>query len=363
MPQKYYIAISIIKTMRILSIFLTLICALPIYANGTDSELLSRIADGDSVYMLTYFRQRYPTRIEIDSTGKIVHVPLPDPMNIEKLHIALSHDGRHWVALNDNRPVWDQQMRYPYVRRGHDGMWRLLATGGGRRADRDQTGPSCLYATSPDLVHWQKVDLLPLMKGVRDENGRPARNIWAPEWFYDEKAGDYFVVWSSSFEDAGWKKSRLWYSCTKDWKEFTPAKPLFEPEYSVIDGTVLLHDGKYYLFHKEEEFGELTGERRAIRVAVADKIEGPYEIIEGHLNGGQIVPVITEGPSAIMERGGEGCLLYYDYCMADGFGVSRSSDFRTWTIEDSTFPSEARHGTVSLISAEEARRVLGVRSE
>ena len=214
MPQKYYIAISIIKTMRILSIFLTLICALPIYANGTDSELLSRIADGDSVYMLTYFRQRYPTRIEIDSTGKIVHVPLPDPMNIEKLHIALSHDGRHWVALNDNRPVWDQQMRDPYVRRGHDGMWRLLATGGGRRADRDQTGPSCLYATSPDLVHWQKVDLLPLMKGVRDENGRPARNIWAPEWFYDEKAGDYFVVWSSSFEDAGWKKSRLWYSCT-----------------------------------------------------------------------------------------------------------------------------------------------------
>lgn len=233
-----------------------------------------------------------------------------------------------------------------------------MATGGGRRADRKKAGPSCLYATSPDLVNWTKEDLLPLMKGVRNAEGAMARNIWAPEWFYDEKAGDYFLVWSSSFEDAGWKKSRLWYCRTKDWKEFTPARPLFEPSYSVIDGTLLLKDGKYYLFHKEEEFGEQTGERRAIRVAVSDNIEGPYEIIEGHLNGGQIVPVITEGPSAVMDIEGKGCMLYYDYCMADGFGVSYSEDFRNWNIEDSSFPSEARHGTVSIISADEARRLL-----
>ena len=206
-----------------------------------------KIEDGQKVYMLTYFRQRYETRIEIDSAGRTVHVPLPDPMNVENLHIALSTDGRHWMALNDNKPIWNQQMRDPYVRRGHDGVWRLMATGGGRRADRKEAGPSCLYATSTDLVHWQKEDLLPLMKGVRNDEGNMVRNIWAPEWFYDEKEGDYFLVWSSSFEDAGWKKSRLWYCRTKDWKEFTPAKPLFEPSYSVIDGTLLLKDGKYYL--------------------------------------------------------------------------------------------------------------------
>lgn len=317
-----------------------------------------KIEDGQKVYMLTYFRQRYETRIEIDSAGRTVHVPLPDPMNVENLHIALSTDGRHWMALNDNKPIWNQQMRDPYVRRGHDGVWRLMATGGGRRADRKEAGPSCLYATSTDLVHWQKEDLLPLMKGVRNDEGNMVRNIWAPEWFYDEKEDDYFLVWSSSFEDAGWKKSRLWYCRTKDWKEFTPARPLFEPSYSVIDGTLLLKDGKYYLFHKEEEFGELTGERRAIRLAVSDTLEGPYEIVEGHLNGGQIVPVITEGPSSVMDIAGEKCLLYYDYCMADGFGVSSSSDFKNWTIEDSSFPSEARHGTVSIISSDEARKLL-----
>jgi hypothetical protein len=53
-----------------------------------------KIEKDTKVWMLTYFRQRYPTRIEIDSTGKTVEVPLPDPMQVEKLHLALSTDGR-----------------------------------------------------------------------------------------------------------------------------------------------------------------------------------------------------------------------------------------------------------------------------
>ena len=151
----------------------------------------------------------------------------------------------------------------------------------------------------------------------------------------------------------------MWYCRTSDWKEFTPAKLLFEPPYSVIDGTLIENEGKYYLFHKEEEFGEINGERRAIRVAVADNPEGPYTIIEGPLNKGQIVPVITEGPSAIKAKDGNGWFLYYDFCMADRFGVSYSPDLTGWTIiEDASFPSEARHGTVSVITADEAERLM-----
>src|SRR5687767_14721441 len=84
---------------------------------------------GEKVWMLTYFRQRYPTRIEIDAKGNTVEVPLPNPMLIAKLHIALSTDGRHWTPLNNNNPVWEQWVRDPYVRRGPDGLWRILSTG------------------------------------------------------------------------------------------------------------------------------------------------------------------------------------------------------------------------------------------
>lgn len=310
--------------------------------------------------MLTYFRQRYPTRIEIDKDGKTIEVPLPDPMNIEKLHIALSVDGRHWTALNNNEPVNDLHVRDPYVRRGPDGLWRVLSTGGGRGLDRQKVGPACMYLSSPDLINWKTEGPLTLMKDVKDSSGKIlARNIWAPEWFYDKNAKDYVLLWSSSFEDAGWKKSRLWYSRTKDWKTFTPAQVFFAPDYSVIDGTLLEDNGTYYLFHKEEEFSPRTGERRAIRVATSKKLEGPYTIVEGHMNKGQIVPVITEGPTVAKDPVKKGWLLYYDYCMTNRFGASYSADLVNWKVEeDVTFPPEARHGCVSVISADEAQALL-----
>ena len=316
------------------------------------------IESDKDVLMLTYFRQRYPTRIEIDVEGKTVEVPLPDPMQVEKLHIALSTDGRNWTALNDNKPVWEQNMRDPYVRRGPDGIWRILATGGGR-TDRAIVGPGCLYVTSKNLIDFHIETPLTLMKDVRNEEGALARNIWAPEWFYDEKTGEYMLFWSSSFKDAGWKESRLWYCTTRDWKTFTPARPLFEPPYSVIDGTLQEHDGMYYLFHKEEEFGAFTGERRAIRVAVSKNLEGPYDIIEGPLNRGQIVPVITEGPTVAKDPVKPGWLLFYDFCMTNDFGVSYSPDLINWSIEENVnFPPDARHGCVSILKPEEAKKLM-----
>jgi hypothetical protein len=353
--------------MKLTLIFTILLCYVSAFAQpGQESASADKgttqpltIKNGEPVWMLTYFRQRYPTRVEIDAKGKIVEVPLADPMLINKLHIALSTDGRHWTPLNDNKPVWEHHVRDPYVRRGPDGLWRVLSTGGGKGLDREKVGPSCLYITSKDLIHWQEEGSLPLMKDVRNDTGALARNIWAPEWFYDDKTNEYVLFWSSSFRDAGWKESRLWYSRTRDWKTFTPAKVLFAPPYSVIDGTLLKQGGTYYLFHKEEEFGAKTGERRAIRVATSKNLEGPYSIIDGQLNNGQIVPVITEGPTVMKDPVKPGWLLLYDYCMTNRFGASYSPDLIHWMVEENVnFPSEARHGCVSQVTAEEARTLL-----
>ncbi|HWQ91828.1 MAG TPA: hypothetical protein VN673_09160, partial [Clostridia bacterium] len=312
---------------------------------------------GEDVWLLAYFRQRYEGRVEIDSEGRAHQVPLPNPMREERLHLALSTDGRHWEPLNGNRPVWDQWMRDPFVQKGPDGLWHLLATGGVRRTGREETdlGPACLYAHSRDLLKWENARSLRLMQGVRDEAGRLARNIWAPEWFLDKATGEVVLLWSSSFEDAGWKRSRLWFARTRDGQTFTPAKELFAPSYSVIDGTLLEHGGKYYLFHKEEEFSPNTGERRAIRLAIADRLEGPYRIHEGELNRGQIVPVITEGPAVMPDPQKRGWLLLYDYCMSNRYGVSSSPDLIQWSIEESvSLPPDARHGSVARLTAGEA---------
>ncbi|RYY37029.1 MAG: 1,4-beta-xylanase [Sphingobacteriaceae bacterium] len=310
----------------------------------------------EQVWLLTYFRQRYPTRVEVDKNGKIYEVPLPDPMNIENLHMALSTDGRHWTALNNNKPVWNRQMRDPFLHRGPDGLWRIMATGNdGNKENRQKYGPACLFASSADLVNWKVENYLHLMKDIKDETGAPAGNIWAPEFYYDEETKEYVLFWSSSFKDAGWKQSKLWYCKTRDWKTFTPAKVLFAPPYSVIDGTLTKYNGIYYLVHKEEEFGAKTGERRGIRLATSTNIEGPYKIYSGDLNNGQIAPTITEGPSVMPDPLKQGWLLLYDYPMADKYGISSSPDLKKWKIETNiAIPPDARHGSVSRITAEEA---------
>ncbi len=349
--------------MRVVIIFLLLIffqTALGQEKTSTYGTSNTFTIEGKEIWMLTYFRQRYPTRIEIDKNGKTIEIPLPDPMLDAKLHIALSNDGRHWTPLNDNQPIWDQQMRDQFIYRGSDGLWRLVATGGsGIAEDRRQFGPSCLYATSRDLVHWKVEAYLHLMKDVRDDSGALVRNIWAPEFFYDETAKEYVLFWSSTFKDAGWKESRLWYCKTRDWKTFSKAKALFSPPYSVIDGTLIKHADTYYLFHKEEMFGAKNGERRAIRLATSKKLEGPYQIQNGPLNNGQLVPTITEGPSVMTNPVKPGWLLLYDYPMADRYGISSSSDLANWNIEkDISLPADARHGSISRLTKEEAKTLL-----
>ncbi|MES2456107.1 MAG: glycoside hydrolase family 43 protein [Bacteroidota bacterium] len=335
---------------------LFLLFVLALLLPGPQTAFAQQKKGSEKIWMLTYFRQRYPTRIEINAKGETVEVSLPDPMLVAQLHIALSTDGRHWAPLNDNKPIWDQNMRDQFIHRGPDGLWRLVATGGGSSPeDRRQFGPTCTYATSKDLIHWQFQQRLHLMKDVRNESGELVRNIWAPEFFYDEASKVYTLFWSSTFEDAGWKKSRLWYCTTTDWKTFTAAKVLFAPAYSVIDGTLIQHNKTYYLFHKEEEFGVSTGERRGIRVATAKNIEGPYRIYEGPLNNGQIAPVITEGPSVMKDPVKPGWLLLYDYPMVDQYGISSSPDLLKWQLEkDISMPADARHGSVSQITAAEA---------
>ena len=340
---------------------LLLICTtIVLLVNSIPITLAQQKNDDKDVWMLTYFRQRYPTRIEINEKGETIEVPLPDPMLVAKLHIALSTDGRNWKPLNDNKPIWDQFMRDQYIHRGPDGLWRLIATGGsGNADDRQKYGPSCTYATSTDLINWKVEDYLHLMKDVKNEAGDLVRNIWAPEFFYDDNTKEYTLFWSSTFKDAGWKESRLWYCKTSDWKNFTPAKVLFAPPYSVIDGTLLRHQEMYYLFHKEEEFGAKTGERRGIRLATSKNLEGPYSIFEGPLNNGQIAPVITEGPSVMPDPTRKGWLLLYDYPMVDEYGISSSPDLFQWQIEKAVaMPEDARHGSVSLLTANEAKALL-----
>jgi beta-xylosidase len=291
--------------------------------------------------LFAYFRQRYEGRVEIGADGQPYQVL--DPRGgyaDERLHLAVSVDGRRFTPLNGGKPVWDRWVRDPFLSRDPDGVWHLVGTTRARR--------SILHASSRDLRNWQAEDV-PVAETLRDADGRPANNAWAPEWVWDDQAGEFFVFWSSSFEEHGWMKSRLYACRTRDWRTFSAPTVLFAPPYSVIDGSLIQADGRWWLFHKEEEFGPETGERRAIRLAVADNLDGPYEIV-----GDPAAPTITEGPCVAADPAGSGWLLYYDYCMLDGYGLAHSEDLAIWTpVAASEFPEGARHGSVFALTQDD----------
>lgn len=84
-------------------------------------------------------------------------------------------------------------------------------------------------------------------------------------------------------------------------------------------------------------------------VAVADHLDGPYETI-----GDPIAPTITEGPCVSADPVGKGWLLYYDYCMVDGYGLAHSHDLVNWDpLAVWSFPEGARHGSIAALKPDD----------
>ncbi len=292
-------------------------------------------------WLFAYFRQIYSQRVDLTAEG-VKFTPLTDEdLLIEALHLAYSHDGLHWTPLNGNQPVLPStfqtdRIRDPFVRRGPDGNFHLLATGGMAATD-------VYYARSRDLIHWDEHRSLSVMG-----SSEGARNAWAPEFLFDPDRHDYFVFWSSSHGRFGWYDSRIWCSRTTDFQSFSPPRVLFDPGFTVIDATIVPFEGTFYMFFKDERFGYKHGEHRFIQVATAANLEGPYTIATE-----PVTPSITEGPALMQAEDGQ-WYLFFDRCMENAYGVAVGHDLLHWQeAADPHFPPNARHGSILAVSEEE----------
>src|SRR5260370_12137750 len=98
------------------------------------------------------------------------------------LRFLYSFDAYHWtnvpgVFLKPNVGP-SKLMRDPSLLRSPDGTFHLVWTTGWRG---DQ---GFGYARSKDLVHWSEQQFIPVMT-----NELSTVNVWAPELFYDHRAG------------------------------------------------------------------------------------------------------------------------------------------------------------------------------
>ena len=256
------------------------------------------------------------------------------------LKLAVSDDGFAFRTLAGGRSLLVPQvgekrlMRDPFL--FHDGTdYHLLWT-------TAWEGVTIGHATSPDLVHWSDQQAIPVMRDVAG-----TRNCWAPEAIRMPD-GRFLLFWSSTVtgrypETAGTSESdynhRLWQCSTADFRSFSQPRPLYDPGFSVIDGTFAeARDGSLHLIVKDET---VTPPRKWLRAARAESPTGPFGPLSPPFS-----PAWVEGP--MTARIGDALICYYDVYKDGRWGAMMTRDMARWQDvgDQLSLPAGARHGSL-----------------
>ncbi|PZX18648.1 beta-galactosidase [Breznakibacter xylanolyticus] len=260
------------------------------------------------------------------------------------LHLAYSTDGLKWEALNNGGSYLTPEigpnklMRDPCIIMGADKRFHMVWTSG-------WTDRVIGYASSKDLINWSAQQEIPVMAHEPE-----AMNSWAPEVFYDKANKQYLIFWATTIpnrhspiqmsERENKYNHRMYYVSTRDFKTFSDTQMFYNPDFSVIDCTILEKNRKFYMFLKNENPNPAE---KNIRLAVADQAAGPYPLnVSEPITGNYW----AEGPTALQV--GEYVYVYFDKYRNHQYGAVRSKDMVNW--EDVShllsMPKGIRHGTV-----------------
>ncbi|VEH36893.1 glycoside hydrolase family 43 protein [Cellulomonas fimi] len=301
----------------------------------------------------------------------------------EQVRFAVSRgaDPLRYDVLHDGRPVLvstvgERGVRDPFlVRAPAGGRYWVIATdlrihGSGDWAAAVRTGSRSLVVwESPDLLTWSTPRLVEVSPPT-------AGCTWAPEAVWDDEHDEFLVFWASTLyaaddpEHLGETHHRMLCATTRDFVTVQPARVWSDPGHSVIDSTLLRHDGWWYRFTKDERDPSsasrtakfLTAERsRDLRSTayepVTDGIGRTTDLGPGVAHG--------EGPVVVPSPTGDRWYLLVDEFGGRGYVpfTSATLDAPVWApVAEHHLPPGARHGSVLPLTAAEhdaLRRTLG----
>lgn len=274
----------------------------------------------------------------------------------ERLSYAVSRDGYHFTALNGGKAVWQSSVgtnciRDPYIFKGEDGLWRMLATDM-KSSLGWSSNRNLISAKSTDLVHWFDESLIEIANKYPNMQG--CDRAWAPQAIYDPDEQSYMIYFAARVPGTD-DRTIMYYAYSKDLMKLdTAPKLLFAPANGndAIDSDIIYANGKYYMYYKNE-----TNKR--IYLATADKANGPYkeikQISEGSLG--------VEGPNIYRLIGKNEWIMMSD-AYGDGYYVMQKTDdlenFTTVSRSDYSFEGfTPRHGYVIRITADQYTALTG----
>lgn len=225
---------------------------------------------------------------------------------------------------NGNRLIRD-----PFLGKDLNGRYRILYTEG-------WWGKAFGHASSDDLIHWGEQKNDDIMANIP-----MCSAVWAPEFICDEIGKNHMVYWTAFIG----KNPMIWYAHTTDFYSYTPPRILFNPDFPVIDATIVKDGNRYVMAFKDED-----EDVKAIRLAFADNMIGPYKNITR-----PITPPFTEGPILLKKAGS--WHLYFDKFSKNDWGLMTTENFVLWKNVPLSVPSGARHGSIIEIQRKDLKRL------
>lgn len=264
------------------------------------------------------------------------------------LRMLYSMDGKKWKEIDTVliKPAIGNQkvMRDPSLVQDRNGTFHLIWT----TSWRGDKGFG--YAESKDLVHWSEQRMIPVMQH------EPATvNVWAPEWFYDEDRDHYIIIWASCIpgrfakgieEDSN--NHRMYYTVTKDFKNFSDTKLFLDPGFSVIDAVIVKRAINDYVLVLKDN----TRPERNLKVAFADNPLGPWKNISAPFS-----DKFTEGPSVVKLK--NEWLIYFDSYQKKIYEAVSTNDFKSFkdVTPGISVPAGHKHGTIVEVKRKTAHRL------
>ncbi|PWK31199.1 family 43 glycosylhydrolase [Actinoplanes xinjiangensis] len=327
-----------------------------------------------------------------DLTAKVPPLPAAEPFegylfsyftgegssNGEQVYNALSNgnDPLSWREINNGNPVLTsslgtQGLRDPFIIRSPEGdKFYQIATdlkiyGNGDWDASQRTGSkSIMVWESTDLVNWTDQRLVKVSPDT-------AGNTWAPEAFYSKELGAYVVFWASKLYAAddpnhtGSTYNKMMYATTRDFRTFSEAKVWKDPGYSVIDSTVIEHDGVYHRITKDERNNSSNSpcSKFLIQEKSADLLDTSWDLQAECIGSGALSQ--GEGPLVFKSNspaanGKDKWYLFIDEYGGRGYVPFSTTDLNSgvWTPEPAySLPKRPRHGTILPVTRAEYDRI------
>lgn len=272
----------------------------------------------------------------------------------ETVHFALSNDGYHFDALNNNNKIFTQQLgtkccRDPFIFRDNDGLFHIIATDM-RSQDGWCNNNAMVIWDSDDLINWKNERIIDFSQFGETKS---ANRVWAPQVIFDDDKNEYMIYWSHNNEDDE-LDTIIWYAYTKDFKTLTTSPAvLYKPSSNMcaIDADIIKHNGKYYMY-------EADGLKEGICLVTSDKASGPY--IEIDNNKISVADTALEGNCIYKILGTDKYVLIADQFKKGGYFMQESTDLVHFKkVDDYSIDHiKPRHGSMLHITDEEYNRLL-----